>query len=72
MKAPIAPAAAAKEVVTNTNDTSKGLADNTEPPLNPNHPNHNKNTPIAAKGIECPVIGLIPFAVYFPALGPKK
>lgn len=51
IRALIAPAAAARLVVTNTLDTCSGSADNTEPPLNPNYPNHKRNTPIVARGI---------------------
>ena len=48
--AKIPPAAAAKEVVTSTKDVNAGSADNTEPPLNPNQPNHRINTPAAEIG----------------------
>ena len=34
------PAAAAKQVVTSVSEVNSGSADNTEPPLNPNQPNH--------------------------------
>ena len=34
------PAAAAKHVVTKVNEVCSGSADKTEPPLNPNQPNH--------------------------------
>ena len=55
--APIAPALAAKDVVTNTKETNPGSAVRTDPPLKPNHPNQRRKTPITAKGIECPGIG---------------
>ena len=45
------PAAAAKLVVTKVKDVNSGSADKTEPPLNPNHPNHNINTPAVANGM---------------------
>ena len=44
----IPPAAAAKHVVTNVREVNSGSADNTEPPLKPNQPNHRINTPAAA------------------------
>ena len=40
---------AAVDVVTSTSDTSPGSALSTDPPLNPNQPNHSRKTPIAAK-----------------------
>ena len=46
----IPPAAAAKQVVTKVKEVSAGSADNTDPPLNPNHPNQRINTPAAANG----------------------
>ena len=46
----IPPAAAAKHVVTKVRDVNAGSADNTEPPLNPNHPNHRISTPAAERG----------------------
>ena len=49
--APIIPAAAAIQVVTRTKETPSASADSTEPPLNPNQPNHRRNTPIAARGM---------------------
>ena len=48
---PITPAAAAKVVVTNTNETPAGSAERTEPPLKPYHPNQSKNTPMETSGI---------------------
>ena len=70
--APITPAAAASVVVTNTRETPPGSAERTEPPLNPYHPNHSKNTPIVAYGKLCPRFGLIfPFFEYFPKRGPS-
>ncbi len=45
------PEAAAKQVVTNTNDVFPGSAESTEPPLNPNQPSHKINTPAVANGI---------------------
>ena len=67
----IPPAAAASAVVVKTKPSGPGLAERTEPPLNPNHPKNSKNTPTAARGILWPTIGFIPSAVYFPALGPR-
>ena len=46
----IPPAAAAKHVVTRVRDVNAGSADNTEPPLNPNHPNQRIKTPAAERG----------------------
>ena len=46
----IPPAAAAKHVVTSTREVNAGSADNTEPPLNPNHPNQRISTPAADRG----------------------
>ena len=51
IKDPIPPAAAAKQVVTNTIEVPAGSADNTDPPLKPNQPNQRISTPAAAKGI---------------------
>ena len=45
------PAAAAKQVVTKVKDVDSGLAESTEPPLKPNHPNHKIKTPAVAKGM---------------------
>ena len=50
----IPPAAAAKQVVTSVKEVRVGSADNTEPPLKPNHPNHRIRTPADAKGMLCP------------------
>ena len=47
-EAPNPPAAAARHVVTSTNEVFAGSADKTDPPLNPNHPSHNIRTPAAA------------------------
>ncbi len=61
-KAPTPPAAAAKQVVTNVSEVSEGLADNTDPPLKPNHPSHKINTPAVARGMLCPKItAVLPF-----------
>jgi len=46
----IPPAHAANVVVVNTNPNGPGLADRTEPPLNPNHPKNRRKVPIAARG----------------------
>ena len=59
-------------VVTNTLETSPGEALSTEPPLNPNQPNHNKKTPIVAIGMLWPGIAFITGPVYFPILGPSR
>ena len=53
------PTAAAKLVVTNTMDTRPGSALKTELPLKPNQPSHSRNTPIVAKGMLWPRMGLI-------------
>src|SRR5690606_19730938 len=45
---PIPPAEAARQVVTSTLEVTAGSAESTEPPLNPNQPNHNKNAPTVA------------------------
>ncbi|GIS01292.1 MAG: hypothetical protein CM15mP102_21120 [Flavobacteriales bacterium] len=45
------PAAAARHVVTRTREVFAGSADNTDPPLNPNHPNQSIRTPAADNGI---------------------
>ena len=37
------PAEADRVGVTNARDTARGSADRIDPPLNPSHPNHNKN-----------------------------
>ena len=67
------PAAAAKHVVTKVNDVNAGSADNTEPPLNPNHPNQRINTPAAASGRLCPGIALeVPSESNFPIRAPSK
>ena len=45
---------------------------NSEPPLNPNQPNHSIQTPNAAIGILEPGIGKdVPSAAYFPFLAPR-
>ena len=62
----IPPAAAAKQVVTSVSEVNSGSADNTEPPLNPNQPNHRINTPAAARGKLCPGI-----ANGFPSLSKR-
>ncbi len=77
INAPITPPAAAMFVFKNTWLTAIALASslitNSEPPLNPNQPNHRINTPRAAKGMFEPGIGLIdPLTPYFPFLGPSK
>ncbi len=71
MIAPIAPAQAPNVVVVKTSPKALGSAERTDPPLNPYQPNMSKNTPIAAIGKLCAGIGLIPFSVYFPFLGPR-
>ncbi len=48
------PAAAAKHVVTRVKEVNSGSAERTDPPLNPNQPNHRISTPAAAKGKLCP------------------
>ena len=65
------PAAAASAVVVKTRPSGPGAAERTDPPLNPNHPKKRRKTPIAARGMLCPRIGLMPFLVYFPARGPR-
>ncbi len=66
------PAAAARQVVTNVIDVNSGSADNTEPPLKPNQPNHRIKTPAVAIGILCPGIACVfPFS-NFPILAPSK
>jgi len=68
----IAPAAAARQVVTSVNEVASGSALSTEPPLNPNHPSHSKNTPIVASGMLCPGIAFTaPSDAYLPNLGPS-
>ena len=54
---PIIPPEAERVVVTKTVDTAPGLAERTDPPLNPYQPNQRRNTPIAVSGILCPFIG---------------
>ncbi len=67
----IPPVAAAKHVVTHTNEMSSGSALRTEPPLKPNHPNHSKKTPITASGAEeLPNVIDLP-STYFPIRGPR-
>ena len=67
------PAAAAKQVVTKVKEVNSGSAERTDPPLNPNHPNHRINTPAAAKGILCPGIAFgLPSFLNFPILAPNK
>ena len=69
----IPPAAAARQVVTNVKEVNSGSADNTEPPLNPNHPNQSINTPAAATGMLCPGIALgFPSEPNFPTRAPKR
>ena len=71
--APIPPAAAARHVVTKTNEVLAGSADNTEPPLNPNHPNHRIRTPAADNGIFDPGIAIaLPLLSNFPFLAPRR
>ena len=53
-KAASPPDAAARQVVTRVIEVREGSAERTEPPLNPNQPNHRMNTPAVAKGILCP------------------
>ena len=57
--APRMPVAAARLVVTKTNDTSSGSALRTEPPLNPNQPSHSRKTPIVASGMLWPAMARI-------------
>ena len=67
------PAAAAKQVVTNVSEVSVGSAERTEPPLNPNQPNHKIKTPAEAKGILCPSKACgFPFESNFPIRAPRK
>ena len=48
------------------------LTISSDPPLNPNQPNHKIHTPRAAIGIFEPGIGKdVPSAAYLPFLGPK-
>ena len=48
------------------------LTTSSDPPLKPNHPSHNIQTPNAAIGIFDPGIGLVePSLLYFPFLGPN-
>ena len=69
----IPPAAAAKHVVTNVREVNSGSADNTEPPLKPNQPNHRINTPAAASGMLCPGIALgFPSGLNFPIRAPRR
>ena len=45
-----------------------------DPPLNPNHPNHNINTPTVANGTDefaNPGIGLSDLVANLPSLGPR-
>ena len=67
------PAAAAKQVVTRVKEVNSGSAERTEPPLNPNHPNHRIKTPAAASGRLCPGIARdVPSASNFPIRAPNK
>jgi hypothetical protein len=71
--APIPPAAAARHVVTRTNDVLAGSADKTDPPLNPNQPNQRIRTPAADNGIFDPGIATgFPLLSNFPFLAPKR
>ena len=71
--APIPPAAAARQVVTRTNEVFAGSADNTEPPLNPNHPNQSIKTPAADNGMFDPGIAIaFPLLSNFPFLAPRR
>ena len=71
--APIPPAAAAKQVVTSTNEVLAGSADKTDPPLNPNHPNQSIKTPAADRGIFDPGIAIgLPLLSNFPFLAPRR
>ena len=77
IKAATKPPAAAMLVLTKTRATAfaSSIFDSfsSDPPLNPNQPNHKINMPSVAKGILAPVIGLtLPSALYFPALGPSR
>ena len=70
--AAINPAAADRAVVVNTYATITGSAENTEAPLNPNHPNHSRNTPKVANPRLLPGIAwVLPFT-YLPMRGPSK
>ena len=69
----IPPAAAARQVVTNVREVNSGSADNTDPPLNPNQPNHKINTPAAATGMLCPGIALgFPSELNLPTRAPNR
>ena len=57
--APRPPAAAARQVVTSTNEARAGSAERTEPPLNPNQPSHSRKTPMVAAGRLLPGEGMM-------------
>ena len=60
-------------MVTNVNEVNAGSAESTEPPLNPNQPNHKIRTPAAERGIFDPVIAKgLPLESNLPFLAPKK
>ena len=70
--AAIAPAAAARFVVTAIPEISAASAPIWLPGLNPNQPSHKIKTPSAARGRLCPAIGLgFPSPSYLPRRGPK-
>ena len=73
--APMTPPAAAKLVFTNTIDTAFASATleiiNSEPPLNPNQPNHKINVPRVASGRLAPGIAFTLPSVYLPFLEPR-
>lgn len=66
------PAAAAKKVLTNTNEVIPGSAESTEPPLKPNQPSHKMSTPAVASGMLCPGMACGFPSLYYPILGPKR
>ena len=67
------PADAAKHVVTSVNEVNSGSADKTEPPINPNYPNHRIKTPAADRGIFDPGMAFgEPSELNFPILDPRK
>ena len=75
INAPITPPAAAKFVFTNINDTAFASATfdtiNSDPPLNPNQPNHNINVPNVASGKFAPGIAFTLPSTYLPFLEPS-
>ena len=76
-RAAIAPAAAAVFVFTKIKATALAsstlLTINSEPPLNPNQPNHKMNVPSVAKGMFAPGIALtVPSSLYLPLRAPRS